>query len=199
MAYVDAMIGEVLNGLADDIHVLLTADAGQSLGEHGHVGAGRPSLYQEVVHVPLLLVGPGCRAGLHVAAVTASIDLAPTIADLAGATLDGAHGRSLLPLLAHDDPPWRDHVALGTGPADAPLLGLWSPDWALHLPADEGAALFVKPDDRWEVNDVAKPYAEWVDKVAAALRAEVQATHQPGPLDVPPLPALDDAEESDPT
>lgn len=199
VAYVDAMLGEVLDGLADDIHVLLTADHGQALGEHGHVGPDRASLYQEVVHVPLLLVGPGCRPGQHVAAVTASIDLAPTIAALAGATLDGAQGRSLLPLLGVEDPPWRDHVALGAQVGDAVVLGSWSADWAIHVPAsgDAGAvSLYVKPDDRWEVNDVAKQHAEWIDKVAEALRVEVRAARQPGPLQAPPLPALDEEDEA---
>lgn len=199
VAYVDAMIGEILDGLADDIHVLLTADAGQALGEHGLVGPGLGSLHQEVVHVPLLLVGPDCRPGTHIAALTASIDLAPTIAALAGATLDGAHGRSLLPLLADEEPPWRDHLGLGGSGPDGVALGLRRAAWLyLQLGGEAGARLYVKPEDRWEVSNVRLQFTDQADRLARALQTYVEAARRPGPLQVPPLPEADEPATDDP-
>lgn len=198
VAYVDAMIGEILDGLADDIHVLLTADAGQALGEHGLVGSELGSLHQEIVHVPLLLVGPDCRPGTHLAALTASIDLAPTIAALAGTTLEQAHGRSLLPLLVDEEPPWRDHVCLGSSGPDGAVLGLRSADW-LYLQPDSaaGARLYVKPEDRWEVSDVRLQFTDQADRLAQAVQTYVEAARRPGPLQVPPLPEEDDPAAGD--
>ena len=111
---VDILLGRLLDGMPDDVLVVLTADAGQSLGEHGLIG-GAGSLHAEVVHVPLIFAGAGCRAGRHVGALTASVDLAPTIAELAGASMPEAHGRSLVRLLAGEDAADRPYVAIGGG------------------------------------------------------------------------------------
>ena len=87
VSHVDILLGLLLDGMPDDVLVILTADAGQALGERGQVGG--TTLHVEGVQVPLLFAGAGCRAGRHVGGLTASVDLAPTIAELAGATLPG--------------------------------------------------------------------------------------------------------------
>ncbi len=61
---------------------------------------GKMTAFDEDIHVPLIVTGPGVRAGATVDAITDNIDLCPTFAELGGATLP-AHvdGRSLVPLL----------------------------------------------------------------------------------------------------
>jgi arylsulfatase len=62
---------------------VLTSDHGEEFFEHGAIGHGF-SLYQEVVHVPLILRGPGVPAG-HVHEEPVQIlDLAATVLALAG-------------------------------------------------------------------------------------------------------------------
>lgn len=190
VSHVDGLLGNLLNGLADDVHVLLTADYGQALGEHGWIGPDRASLHEEVVHVPLVAAGPGCRPGRRVEALTASTDLAATIADLAGVKLEGAQGVSLVPLLGGGAGPERGFVALGVRSGEAVEWGLRSPEWALLLPMGGGPArLYVKPDDRCEVYDVGQQHEDRLAEMERVLRAFVESSRRPGPVAAPSLEA----------
>ena len=90
----DATLGRL--GLRESTLVVLTADHGESLGEHGESVHGF-FLYQATIHVPLLLRGPGVRAGTRLPGVVRSVDLFPTLLDLASLPAPTAHpiaGRS---------------------------------------------------------------------------------------------------------
>ena len=69
-------------GFLDDAVVVVTADHGEEFRDHGGMGHGK-SLYNEVVHVPLLMLTPGDPAGI-VETVTPLVDVAPTVLELAG-------------------------------------------------------------------------------------------------------------------
>jgi arylsulfatase A-like enzyme len=68
-------------GLLDDTIVVLTADHGEEFGEHGGMQHGT-ALYQETVHVPLLVAGPGLPAGQIVTDEVSLVDVAPTLLGL---------------------------------------------------------------------------------------------------------------------
>lgn len=78
--------------------VVVTSDHGEEFGEHGGVSHGRTH-YREMLHVPLLLRGPGIPAGRRVDEPVSVVDVVPTALDLLGVEpppdLDG---RSLRPL-----------------------------------------------------------------------------------------------------
>src|SRR5947209_7349469 len=101
----DAGVGRLLARLnavdaGDETLVVLTADCGLALGEHGHVGPASPHTHEETTHLPLILCLPGAdEAGRRVAALTQAADLAPTLADVFETELPSAHGRTLLPLV----------------------------------------------------------------------------------------------------
>ncbi len=85
--YVDSAVGRVLAeldrfGLTDCTYVCVTSDHGEELWDHGGWGHGQ-SLYEEMVHVPLVIAGPGIERRTVETPVSA-IDLAPTLAELAG-------------------------------------------------------------------------------------------------------------------
>jgi arylsulfatase A-like enzyme len=87
IAFADAEVGRLTvfleaRGLLDHTAVILTADHGESLHEHGEAAHGI-FLYQSVVHVPLIVRAPGLTAQ-RVAAVTRMVDVMPTILDLVG-------------------------------------------------------------------------------------------------------------------
>jgi arylsulfatase A-like enzyme len=85
-------------GLLGDTLVIVTSDHGEEFFDHGNVGHGR-SLYQEMVHVPLIVRGPGVAAGLRIDAPVQLVDVAPTLLDWFGAQpLAAAEGRDLAPL-----------------------------------------------------------------------------------------------------
>jgi hypothetical protein len=52
------------------------------------------------------------------------------------------------------------------------------------------AQLYVKPDDRWEVNNVLQHHLELSEHLEQTLRGFVEATTRPGPLQLPLLRAV---------
>lgn len=101
--YADRELGRVLEEL-DDQRLLdetlfaFTSDHGDSLGEHGERTHGL-FVYDATTRVPLLIAGPGVPAGQRVDGVVRSLDLFPTIAELAGLEPSGPlDGASLRPL-----------------------------------------------------------------------------------------------------
>lgn len=201
VSYVDAGLGQLLEALAgleggDDILLIVTSDTGQNLGEHGLVGASRPWLHEELIHLPLLLRLPGAaEAGRRVAALTQAVDLAPTLAQWFQAPLPEVHGHSLLPLAQGKVESVRPYACAALQVGEASEYALRAPEWAFLLPvklnADDGERspqLYVKPDDRWEVNNVLQHHLEFTEQLERTLRDFVTAACQPGSLQVPPLP-----------
>ncbi|MEO8275477.1 MAG: sulfatase [Thermoanaerobaculia bacterium] len=87
-------------GLSERTLVVVTADHGEALGEHSVGGHG--FLYDDNLRVPLMISLPGVSGGgRRVPDQVRSIDIVPTILDLAGlAAPPGLDGKSLSPLLA---------------------------------------------------------------------------------------------------
>jgi arylsulfatase A-like enzyme len=87
IAYMDWHMGKLFAavdrlGLRDSTLVVLTADHGESLGEHDYVGHGR-HLFDNILRVPLIVRLPGEAPQAKVVSTPVSIlDVAPTILDL---------------------------------------------------------------------------------------------------------------------
>ncbi|HYS77860.1 MAG TPA: sulfatase/phosphatase domain-containing protein, partial [Candidatus Dormibacteraeota bacterium] len=75
-----------------------TADHGESLGEHGYYFAHGEYLYQETLHVPLVVSLPGrIPPGTRIDELAENVDIAPTIVSLLDIDrLQGVDGRPLL-------------------------------------------------------------------------------------------------------
>jgi arylsulfatase A-like enzyme len=88
IAYVDQQLGRLFDAFEDrDVVFVVTADHGEEFGERGSWGHGH-TLYPEQLHVPLIVAGHGVDAGVVEQAV-GSQDIAPTMAKLGGAQMDG--------------------------------------------------------------------------------------------------------------
>ncbi|MBW2276764.1 MAG: sulfatase-like hydrolase/transferase [Deltaproteobacteria bacterium] len=105
-----AEVGRLLEGvdelgLADDTIVVFTADHGHSLGEHDYYFHHGEFLYDVSVKVPLIISWPGqLPAGVEVSRQARTIDIAPTIYQLAGiAPTDRLDGASLVGLASGKD------------------------------------------------------------------------------------------------
>jgi arylsulfatase A-like enzyme/Flp pilus assembly protein TadD len=104
VAYSDEIVGRFFDRLRaldlyDRATIVLLSDHGEGLGDHGEQEHGL-FLYQETMHVPLVVKLPGHGPARRVAAPVQHIDLAPTILDLIGAPRPPElRGRSLKPLL----------------------------------------------------------------------------------------------------
>jgi arylsulfatase A-like enzyme len=69
---------------------------------------GKFTAFDTDIRVPLIVAGPGIRPGSVDNHVVENVDLAPTFEQLAGAVPpDTVEGRSLVPLLHGESPPWR--------------------------------------------------------------------------------------------
>ena len=87
------------NGQLDNTYIVFASDNGFHMGQHRMV-SGKGMVYEEDIHVPLIVRGPGVRQNATRDELTAIIDLAPTFTELAGAPMaNTVDGRSLLPLL----------------------------------------------------------------------------------------------------
>jgi arylsulfatase A-like enzyme len=176
LTYIDGGIGRILDHLGDALDqslIVVTTDLGQSLGEHGAVDVR--TVHEENVHLPLILRLPGAdAAGRHVAALTQAADLAPTLADVFEVPPPNAPGFTLLPLIYGDVEKVRDFACAWL--PDAACLR--TPEWALVLPElhnpEALPRLFVKPDDRGEVNDVRQHHPEVADELEKSLREFLQ-------------------------
>jgi arylsulfatase A-like enzyme len=123
--------------VSNDAVIVFTADHGEEFKEHGGMAHGS-ALFEETVHVPLIVIAPGYESGRVVDENVSLIDVAPTIAELAGeATPPSFEGRSLVPLLHRRSwlPPVFERLggrarAAHAGEADANR----SPDVVLELP-----------------------------------------------------------------
>jgi hypothetical protein len=158
---------------------ILTSDLGFPLGEHGWIGWDRPWLYQEVVHLPLIMRLPqGALSGRRLRAWTQPLDLWTTIAQWLGYPLTlQSPGRSLLPLLQDNAPDQlRDEVISywqSNGLAEAAVR---TDDWTFLLPLrtpegeDRPPQLYARPEDRWEVNDLRPRLLEQADACENRLR-----------------------------
>jgi arylsulfatase A-like enzyme len=106
---VDENIGLILNkleklNLLDDTLVIFTSDHGEEFWEHNNYEHGH-SLYQEVVHIPLILQLPGVLPrGLRITRQVRAIDIMPTILEVLGIEHNlNIQGRSLLSLIRGEE------------------------------------------------------------------------------------------------
>ena len=114
----DESLGRVLDyleqhGLSENTLVIYMGDNGFSFGEHGLID--KRHAFEESMRVPMLAWAPGFVApGTRIDRMVMNIDVAPTLLDLAGASMPEAHvidGASFLPLLqGRDIPDWRTDI-----------------------------------------------------------------------------------------
>lgn len=173
-----ASVDESLGRLLDEIEtaspartlVLVTADHGEGLGDHGEATHG-VFLYDSTLRVPLLIAGPGVAAGRVAETVARGVDVLPTLLDLAGLPpLTVSDGRSLRPALegrAMDDAPAYSESLFAS-------LNLgWAP---LHSWRTRALKLIAAPLP--ELFDVASDPDEERD-LAAARPGDVAALQRP--------------------
>jgi iduronate 2-sulfatase len=103
VSYMDAQLGRVLDeldktGLAKNTIVVFWGDHGWHLGDHGMWC--KHTNYEQAARIPFVVVAPGSKGGVKTAALVESVDVYPTLCELAGLPvvkgLDGASFASVL-------------------------------------------------------------------------------------------------------
>jgi hypothetical protein len=158
--------------------IMLLGARGFPLGEHGKIGGVDPRSYVEQIHVPWLVRfsdGSG-RLGRS-KLLTAPLDLLPTVLECIAT--DGTKdpraldGMSVATLVRNANAAWRESL-ISVSPAGGRAIR--TNDWCLRrdASANEPAELYVRPDDRWEMNDVAKLCPEVTERLTLDLDGFVQ-------------------------
>ncbi len=176
VAAVDRELGRLLRGLAERgileaAVVVFTADHGEGLGEDDYWFAHGERLHDGAVRVPLLLRVPG-RAPQVRGELASLLDVAPTLAQLAGVEWEDGPGVDLLA----DAAARPRSLLLAAGPAAStrPLLALVRPEWKLVRSGD-GESLFRLPDESLDVRSR-------FESVARELGDELDARTRPEPV-----------------
>jgi arylsulfatase A-like enzyme/Flp pilus assembly protein TadD len=100
IAYVDSEVGRLLDSVnrkSPETIIAVLSDHGEAFSEHGEYAHGI-FLYDTTLRIPFLLAGPGVPAGKRLTQTARSIDLLPTLLDLAGVPqVQKVQGVSLTP------------------------------------------------------------------------------------------------------
>ncbi len=198
VSYTDAMIGKVLDALealrlSEKTVVVLWGDHGWHLGDHGLWC--KHSNYEQAARIPLMVAGPGIATG-RAAGLVESVDLYPTLAELAGLPArSGLDGRSLVPQLRDPASPGAAHV-LHCYPRSGGLIGRALRtsthrlvEWKVPGAASESAVieLYDYGSDPKEEKNVAAAVPETVAALRALLkehypeaRPQIKAPADPG-------------------
>lgn len=176
-------------GLTENTIVAVTSDHGEELFEHGLLTHAH-GLHRELVRVPLVLAGPGIERGARVSVPVTGAAVGPTLARLAGTTIQRPEPRTDGPARAPLDllQPSEESLLFSTlqgwwnGHARQPLLGLrrgsevlhWAPEaapWGGPRPGPGELRLYDLEHDPDEFENLALLEPER----AEALREELVA------------------------
>ena len=180
VSYVDEWTGKLMStldalDLANDTVVMVVADHGDMLGEHGLWY--KMNFFEDSTRIPLMIHAPGRFTPRRVQTPVSLLDVLPTLADLGGVASDvrRSDGTSLVGLC--DGANVADRTVLGEYLAEgaiAPIVMIRRGDWKfIHSPKDPDQ-LFDVRNDPTEVHNLAVEPAH-ADTVAR-FRAEVAAT-----------------------
>ncbi len=177
---VDDSVGEVLDyldrtGLARNTIVIYSSDNGWYLGDLGLYD--KRFMYEPGLHIPLIVRGPGVKAGAVNDLLALNADFAPTFLELAGAKIPAdMHGRSLVPLLRGERPPeWRTSIYYRYyhDPGDHNTRAHYGVRTATHK------LIYYWKKDAWELFDLVRDPTEQKnladDPTQAAMLAELKA------------------------
>ncbi len=153
ISYVDQEFGRVLDALRADgrydrTAIAVVADHGEGMedGFRKHGWGAHRILYQEQIHVPLILRIPGASSGKTVERLVSAVDILPTVLDYLDVAPEGElGGRSLRPLM-EGDPDAAPSVY-----AYADQINLWDANAKMLERRPQADFLHVLMDDEWKL------------------------------------------------
>jgi arylsulfatase A-like enzyme len=180
---VDAPIDRLLEGLRkrellERVLLVVTSDHGEELFEHGGFEHGH-TMYGELLHVPLILSGPGIRRGREKAPVSL-LDLAPTVLEAAGLEAPAGMAGISLPGVAggaNAAPRSETRVLVAEGNLYGPqlLAAIQWPWKVISNPSTGEVLLFDLSRDPKEEKDLSEAEPERARSVLAQAAARIAA------------------------
>jgi len=181
---VDEGLGRIIEaldsqGILDETMVMFTSENGYFYGEHG-LTSERRMPYEEAIRNPLVIrYPPEAAAGSRPSGLTVSVDIAPTILQIAGAPIgDHIAGNSLVPLLRGNDHTWRQSVLVEFFTYENPFQHLVDMDYRAVRTSRYKYIHWIKFPDQDELYDLQKDPCELHNVVEdpgmQGLRAELR-------------------------
>lgn len=199
----------MLHHLTKNTLIVITADHGEELLDHGYIGHGSTAvhakLFDEVLRVPLILYCPRVvPEGLVIEAGAEQVDILPTVCDLLDIPIPpDAQGKSLVPAMRGEtvpDTPVFAETIEGGYQAKESMKSTWyrsirTPEWKLvtktspdgeefqlyDLAADPGETKDVFDDERAEASNLLVRLTRWITaNQEARLAIEMRGTETAG-------------------
>ncbi len=191
VALLDSCLGVLLDALwsapiGQSTALLATSSRGFPIGEHGYVGRSESPLFGELIQVPWLACWPGGRgAAWRQHHLVQPADMYATLLDWFALPCPDVPlwGRSLL----------RDDLDVSRNDliaccAHQQQRAVRVPNWFMRCDGGNAAELYVKPDDRWEFNEISNRCRQEVDDLTQAIASFESAARQNDRQQLPPLP-----------
>jgi arylsulfatase A-like enzyme len=176
VALLDYGLGRLLDAIEQNSTnaptlLLVTAAQGLTVHDASNLRGVAEKAADERVHLPLMVRPAGLNHGVRRQSLTQPVDIFPTLAEWFGAeSLEGIHGRSLLPDIRGEETTPRQ---LAFAASESKLTTVRSPDYYLVRSggqrAEVGDWLFAKPEDTWEVNNLATQRPEVFDQLSEEM------------------------------
>jgi arylsulfatase A-like enzyme len=187
ISYLDELTGDLVDAIREtgefeDTILVVTADHGECIGEHGFLGHGR--LHEPILHVPLVVRGPGVP-DRDVEERVNTVSLYRTVASVVGDPPDHVRGTDLLgpdpgeeTTLVQDYSDtweWSRHGGKRTG------QNAVYRDEVKYVVTEEGEALYDLRADPGETEDLADDRPDLAEEMRAALRARLDEIDEADP------------------
>jgi arylsulfatase A-like enzyme len=181
MRYLDDLFGQFTKlleelQLVDECLIIVQSPLGQPLGEYGPVTERNTGIFEERCHLPLLIKFPnGAGAGRRVHHFTTPSDVLATVFQmLLGDPCESLRADHLVRYTAAQAARFREY-AVTTIPEEHGIIEatLRTNYWSLTTPftsiTGKPIQLYRKPEDRWEMNNVAKEHVEVAEHLELTL------------------------------
>jgi arylsulfatase A-like enzyme len=182
VALLDAALGNLLDQIEHEAAsaptlLIVTGGQGLTVREPGKLTNEWELLAEETVHAPLFVRLPNLSRGTRRQDLVQTADLIPTLTEWFGVdgSALGLEGESLLPLVSGTAASQRSSAVVSAGQE---LAGIRTSDFYMVRRRVEGVRegegdlerrLFAKPEDIWEVHDIAEQSPEVVDELSRQL------------------------------
>lgn len=193
LSYIDSQLGELLSFLEhspewSNTYVIITADHGEALGEHDTYGHGT-NLYREVLHVPLIVAGPGIPTGVRVTDIAKTRQIFSTALDLAGVKRSVLHHSSLTRFSNPgyvpsnpDEPAISEIWGYDALPGPQGMISITTREWQfIYRPGCQRSRLYHWPTDPLEQQNLADlpEYQTVVEHLRASVLSIVKRSYRP--------------------
>ncbi len=174
-AFVDHWLGQLFSALKDlgyyyDSVIMVIADHGHPLADHGKFLKGGDRMYNELLKVPFMIRLPGGEGARRTSAILQFHDILPTLLGLLGMENNATsmHGRSFLPVLRGDADTHRDIIITGYHQAVDRCVrdAIWS---YIQRPPGEPDELYHLVEDPKEQINLIDQYPEEARRLASTF------------------------------